>query len=212
MESYTFSGITYKILQKIVNIEKKTREEKFEEWFNYSYELKKEEDFFLQELINKEEMYLEFYNEDLLKARFIIPILNKINFFTDKFRDWYEYEIEGVVNGYKLSGKTDFMVATGVRLPEKPYFFIQEFKRTEISAKHPIDQLHAEMAVAIEINKKNKLFGAYNIGKLWTFIIFDKLAEGKYQYYESESFDCLKINDLKQIYINLQAVKHKYCK
>ncbi len=212
METYSFSKMTYKTLQKITNIEKKPREKNFEDWFNYSYALNKEEEFFLQELINKEEMYLEFYNEGLLKARFIIPILNKINFLTDKFRDWYEYEIEGVVNGYKLSGKTDFMVATGTRLPEKPYFFIQEFKRTEINAKHPIDQLHAEMAVAIEINKKNKLFGAYNIGKLWNFIILEKLTENKYQYYESESFDCLKINDLKQIYINLQAVKHKYCK
>ena len=63
------------------------------------------------------------------------------------------------------------------------------------------------MAVALEINKTNSIRGVYNIGQNWTFIIFEKTKQGKFQYYESKNFDCLKINELKQIYINLQAVK-----
>ena len=211
MESYTFSGITYKILSKITNITLEDRENNFDEWFNYSHKFSKEEEFLLQELINKEQKYLQFYNEELLKAKFIIPLLNKVNFVSENFRDWYDSEISGIVNGYKLSGKTDFMVATGTIEPNKPYFFFQEFKKSK-TISNPDFQVLASMAVAMEINKTKIIQGSYNIGKLWTFIIFEKLAEGKYQYYESESFDCLKINDLKQIYINLQAVKHKYCK
>ncbi len=68
-----------------------------------------------------------------------------------------------------------------------------------------------EMAVAIELNKKKLIRGVYNIGKAWTFVILEKLSEGKYKYYESKSLDSSDLAHLKQIFINLQAVKHKYC-
>ena len=208
--SYKFSEITYKILRKITNITLEDRNNKFEEWFNYSYKLTKEEEFFLQNLLKRESKYFQYYKEETQKAKFIIPLLNKINFVTEKFKDWYEYEISGIVNGYKLSGRTDFMLASGTIEPEKPYFFIQEFKPSKTNS-NPDFQVLAEMLVAMEINKKQILCGVYNIGKNWNFIILEKKADNKYHYYESESYNCLKIDDLKQIYINLQAVKHKYC-
>ncbi len=71
-------------------------------------------------------------------------------------------------------------------------------------------QLLAQMAVAIENNKGKEMRGAYNIGRFWFFVVLEKIGESKYQYHESESFDALKINDLKKIFINLKAVKHKY--
>ncbi len=51
------------------------------------------------------------------------------------------------------------------------------------------------------------MMSIYNIGKLWNFVILEKINDGKYKYHESESYNCLKITELKQIYINLQAVK-----
>ncbi len=209
--SYNFSDINYKILRKITNITLEDRNNKFDEWFNYPYKLTKEEEIFLQTLINKEQKYFQYYNEELQKARFIFPLLYKVDFAQEKFRDWYDYGISGIVNGYKLSGKPDFMVASGKIEPENPYFFIQEFKKSKVYSD-PDFQVLAEMAVSIEINKTNTLRGVYNIGQNWRFIILKKTAKEKYQYYESENFDCLKINDLKQIYINLQAVKFEYCK
>ena len=68
------------------------------------------------------------------------------------------------------------------------------------------------MAVALEINEKNIIRGAYNIGQHWNFIILKKTPDKKYKYYESKSFDSLDIEHLKKIYKYLQAVKHKYCK
>ena len=209
--SYTFSKMTYKILRKVTNIIKKRPEKIFDEWFNYNYKIKPDEEDFLSELIHEEGMYLQNYNEELLKACFIIPLLNKVKFKTENFRDWYSYEISAIVNGYELSGKPDFMVATGTIEPGKPYFFFQEFKKSRTTS-NPDYQVLSEMAVAMEINKTNILRGVYNIGKWWTFVILKKLNKDKYEYYESSSFDSLKINELKQIYINLQAVKHKYCK
>ncbi len=64
----------------------------------------------------------------------------------------------------------------------------------------------------MENNKVNQMKGAYNIGRIWAFIIMDKYENGKYKYHESEFFNSCKIDELKQIYINLKAVKHKYCK
>ncbi len=209
--SYSFSKITYKILRKITNITLEDRNNKFDEWFNYLYKITKEEEQFLQKLINKEQKYFKYFNEEMQKASFIIPLLSKIDFVQENFRDWYEYSISGIVNGYELSGNIDFMLASGTIEPETPYFFIQEFKKSKTNSD-PDFQLLAEMAVAMEINKTNSIKGVYNIGRFWYFIILEKINIDKYQYFESDVFDCLKIKDLKQIYINLQAVKLKYCK
>jgi len=115
-----------------------------------------------------------------------------------------------VINGVEFSGKTDFMIAFGVREPQKPYFFIQEFKQT----KHSVDandQLLAEMLAAIELNKATLIRGAFIVGAIWRFMILEKIAENSYQYFISKALDSLDFDGLKQIYICLQAVKQKYC-
>jgi hypothetical protein len=43
-------------------------------------------------------------------------------------------------------------------------------------------------------------------------VILEKIGENQFEYFVSKSFDSLDLDDLKQIYIILQAVKHKYCK
>ena len=50
--------------------------------------------------------------------------------------------------------------------------------------------------------------GAYVIGRNWNFVILEKLENGNYEYFVSKTFDCLNFDSLKQIYINLQAVKY----
>ncbi len=102
------------------------------------------------------------------------------------------------------------MVAKGKKTPEEPYFFIQEFKRTQ-NTSDPEDQLLAEMLVAMEINKTNIFQGAFIIGQNWFFVVVEKLKSGNYEYFVSRQFDCLNIENLRQIYINLQAAKKLFC-
>ncbi len=143
----------------------------------------------------------------------ILLILIKIfDFYGENYREWFQEKISASINNNKLKGILDFMVASGTDEPEKPYFFIQEFKKSAPIPKHPIGQLLAQMAVAIENNKTINMRGAYNIGRFWFFVVLEKIDASKYQYHESESFDVLKINDLKKIFKILKAVKHKYCK
>ena len=208
--SYNFSDMDRNILEEVLDIDVIFEQEIFNEWFNYKYEISDYELKFLTTLLESHKYNLKYYNEVQLKSQFISPLLSLVNFTKGKIRGWYERNLSGIVNNYELKGNTDFMVATGKLKPEKPFFFIQEFKKN-LTKSNPLEQLLAEMAVAMQINDKNILRGTYNVGKIWSFIILEKTEQNKYQYYESDIFDSSKIDTLKQIYIYLQAVKHKYC-
>ena len=207
----TFRNATFEDLEEIVAIKKIDNDSKFDKWFSFEYKISDDENVFFQSLIKKNKLFLASYNEEQLKAKFIIPILQKIDYFFDDIKDWYEYPISAEINGTLLKGKTDFMLAKGTFSPKIPYFFLQEFKRS-FSDKNPEFQILAGMLAAIELNKSIQSQGVFVVGEDWYFIILQKLQAGNYEYFVSESFDCLKIQDLKQIYINLQAVKKLFCK
>ncbi len=212
-KTYNFSKIRLLDLKKIVDIRLGSRHDhvhKFDEWFTSLYLLSDKELVFLENLIQKHKFLLPSYSEEKLKVKFIGVILNEVDFANDKIQDWYDSSLSGILNGVIIKGLTDFMIAKGDVEPENSYFFIQEFKPS-VPDHNPSHQLLAEMLVAIEKNQNNILRGGYIIGQFWNFVILEKIGENKFEYFVSEAFDSLKINDLKQIYINLQVVKLKYC-
>ncbi|MEN0050353.1 MAG: hypothetical protein AAF806_25035 [Bacteroidota bacterium] len=201
-----FSSVTVGQLKKVASIKEYADVDKFKDWFSFDYELSESESIFLSELIDKYETYLRFYSEEELKAKFIIPILNKIDFYFGIHKDWYERSISAVINGCQIGGMVDYMVADGFKEPESPYFFIQEFSPS-LSRSNPHDQLLAELMVALHLNNSHEIKGAYIIGQLWTFAILKKDSEGAYHYWISPAFSAGKLEDLKAIYCYLQAVK-----
>ncbi len=209
-KSYNLSTIRFLNLKQIVNIRPKRDISKFKDWFEYPYPITESEISFLDNLIERHILYLFSDQEEDLKMKFLSPILNQVNFMTENFHDWYEASFSGVVNDVEIKGFTDYMVATGIKTPEKPYFFIQEFKPAQAD-KDVEDQLLAELLVAIEKNQTKIMRGGYIIGRNWVFVILEKTGENRFEYFVSESFDSLKLSELKQIYLNLQAVKLKYC-
>ncbi len=211
-KSLNFRAATLEKLMEVVNIKYAYEEDKFNEWFLYKYEVQKEEELFLKKLIKRNRNLLSAYNEQTLTAKFIVPVLNKINFSNEHVKDWYEYGITCKLDGWTLSGQPDYFVATGWDEPRKPYFFLQEYKRAVKSSGFPNYQVLAAMLAALTLNKTRIIRGGYIVGQFWTFIILEKLENGKYEYFVSKGFDCLDYDNLKQIYINLQAVKFLYCK
>ncbi len=209
-KSYNFSTIKFSDLEDIVQIVPKLNPAKFEDWFTYPYEISEEENAFFKDLIERHITYLVFYTEEDLKMKFLSPILYKINFLTEKYHDWYDANFSGKLNGVEIKGFADFMVATGIEQAKKPFFFIQEFKPS-IPDRNPEIQLLAEMLVAVEKNQTTVMRGGYIIGQYWKFVVLEKVGENDFQYFVSKSFDSLELPDLLQIYINLQAVKFKYC-
>jgi hypothetical protein len=210
IKSYNFSTIKYSNLEEIVDISIVNNLAKFDEWFETPYQIKEEEVIFFGNLIQKHRTRMSFYMEEDLKAKFIIPILNLVDFMVAPISDWYDGSLSGMVNGVEIKGFADFMVATGIDQAKKPYFFIQEFKPS-LPDRNPEVQLLAELLIAIEKNKTTIMRGGYIIGQFWKFIILEKIGENQFEYFVSPAFDALKLPDLTQIYVILQAVKHRYC-
>lgn len=207
---YSFNNITLKEIKEIVSLEILYEDEIFSEWFDFDYTFSVEDKEFLKNLIEKNRRKFLIYSEEELKAKFLIPIFNKINFEKDEISDWYERNIKAKVNGVTIGGVTDFLIAKGIDEPEKPIFFIQEFKKTKTKSD-PEYQLLAEMLVALNMTEESIIRGAFVIGSIWNFVIL-KREDEIYKYYISSNFDSSRIEYLENIYSNLVAVKEVYCK
>ncbi len=215
MKKLNFSSINISDLEKIVKLTIDLKEQYFHEWFNFNYELNSDENIFLANLLKKMNNQSRFkigeFSEEEIKMKFISPLLNKVDFIGLNYQDWYERQMKAKINGILFNGTTDFLVASGEFEPEKPFFFIQEFKKS-FKSNSPVGQILAEMMVAIENNKSiNIIRGAFTYGSIWQFIYLEKIENFNYRYAISESFDSFKLIDLKNIYKNLIAVKTLYC-
>jgi hypothetical protein len=208
--TYQYSKIRDIDLNKLFDIEQNLDNSIFDEWLNNKIEIDNEIEVFLKDLIDDNKSLIERYGEEDLKVNFIVPILNKIRFksFEKKIRDFYELQISYKTSRFILNGTIDFAVSEGLVESKKPYFFIQEFKRSE-EYGNPRPQLLAEMISAIELNDWKFIKGAYIIGGNWHFAILEKIEVDKYQYFISQNFDSTKIDDLKSIYKNLLLVKNE---
>jgi len=210
IKSYAFSKITAKQLKSLVNISQKINENIFDDWFDFEIEFDNELISFLSTLIDKNKSLIKSYNEEDLKVKFIIPLLNKVDFlsYKNEFRDFYELALHYQNDKFIFNGTTDFVVSKGLFESQKPYFFIQEFKKAQTDG-YPEPQLLAELISAIELNNDTSMRGAYIVGAIWNFVILEKLSKDKYQYFVSENFDSSKIGDLQGIYKNLVFVKEE---
>jgi hypothetical protein len=207
--SFQFGKIRFRDLKQIVDINKKIKpEKKFDTWFGYKHSFEKNEIDFFEKLIDRNSFLIDSYKEEDLKIHFISPILTKVDFLLiDKeVRDFYEEPITYETDRFILTGITDFLVSKGLEYAQKPYFFIQEFKKS-IKNDDPRPQLLAELISAVELNQWKSIKGAYIVGSIWNFVILEKIEKDKYQYFTSSNFDATKIDDLKSIYKNLLFIK-----
>ncbi len=207
---YYFSKIKDYELRSLVNIKQKLTTDIFDNWFNNEITLKDNENIFLTELLTKEFHFIRIYKEEDLKVKFIAPILNKIDFrdIDKEIRDFYEEKIIYETDQFIFTGITDFLISKGLEYSEKPYFFIQEFKKCK-EAYYPESQLLAELIAGVELNDFKMMKGAYIVGAIWNFVILEKLAENQYQYFISINFDSTKIAELKAIFKNLLFIKNE---
>lgn len=143
-------------------------------------------------LLLEENVY--FWNEEELKIRFIGPILERVHFDNHRYKSFFERSLKATVNGVVLNGIVDFMVASGKGVPQKPYFFLQEYKPQRGRTSDPLAQVLAAMAAAQHINSwEHPLFGGYVIGQQWFFVA---LQENKYAVstaYDAASDDVFRI-------------------
>jgi hypothetical protein len=212
-QTYYFSKINDEILETLFNIEEEINENKFKQWFDFSTEINNDDELFLNTLIEKNRYLIHKYNEEDLKINFLAPILNRIDFLmiNEKIRAFYEEKLTLQTDKFILNGTPDFFISKGLFKPEKPFFFIQEFKKSE-DFSNPRPQLIAELITAIELNNYTNIKGAYIIGAIWNFVILEKIEENSYRYFVSQNFDSTDLNKLKLIYKNLLFIKNEILK
>jgi hypothetical protein len=91
----------------------------------------------------------------------------------------------------------------GLALPQKPYFFMQEFKKSKGDKQDPEGQMLAAMIAAQHLNKNGKtMYGSYVVGRDWFFsVLQDK------QYAKSKSYQLTEPQELRQVILTLRKLK-----
>ncbi len=206
---YSYSSMTDVILDTLFKISISLDRSIFNEWFDNAIHLDEATLDFIADLLKKESVYLDFYSEEDLKIKFLAPLLNRIDFkINDNLRDFYEAKLNYETDDFMLTGTTDFMVSQGLKRPKKPYFFIQEFKKSKNNSD-PEPQLIAELISAVELNAFKTMKGAFIVGGNWNFVILQRLEKHQYRYFISQTFNAESNVDLQQIYRNLLYVKQE---
>jgi len=151
------------------------------------------------------EVQYSFWNEAELSRKFIIPFFTALDWFSEDSNSFHGRPLKGEINGYKVNGIVDGMVASGSYEPHKPYFILQEYKRMQRGESDPLGQLLIAMLVAREHNhNKDIIYGCYVIGTYWRFVII----EGD-EYCQSQGFDATDENEITIIWSALNKIKRK---
>lgn len=208
-KALSFSEIKLDDLKQLVDIKQNFNNDIFNNWFDFDVDISSDMEF-LNSLFKEYRFLASSFNEDTLKVKFIGMILNRIKFvdLELEINDFYHKNLSYKNENINFNGFCDFYVAKGLKTPEKPYFFIQEYKPS-IGGTNPEPQLLAELISAIELNCWKSIKGAYIVGAIWNFVILEKIGKNRYQYFISKNFDSSDINGLKFIYKNLLFIKNE---
>ena len=145
---------------------------------------------------------VDFWNEEELKFKFIGPLISIVRFDTEEYSAFLDRKLPAELNGEKITGIVDFMVATGKVEPQEPFFFLHEYKKERGANNDPLGQLLIAMYAAQTLNaQKHPLYGCYVVGRNWFFVVL----EGK-DYAVSDTFVSTQ-DDVFQIVAILQQAK-----
>jgi hypothetical protein len=151
-------------------------------------------------------MYVDTWNEDELKFMFISPFVKLVNFFSPNYKVFTQRPMSvSYADGTKTtSGKVEFMLAKGKQTPQKPFFFLHEYKQENRKDNDPLGQLLIAMVAAQTQNADGEiLYGCFVSGRNWFFVIL----EGK-EYSVSNAYNAAG-NEIFQIFAILLWFKQK---
>ncbi|TAD99601.1 MAG: hypothetical protein EAZ97_08330 [Bacteroidetes bacterium] len=148
------------------------------EWINSSCEITDFETLNLKYWREKMLLYLDYWNEEEVKLKFIGNIISLVGYDSENISAFAERELKGIVGGEEISGFPDFMVASGKQEVEAPFFFLHEYKKElDNNSPDPAGQCLAAMLLAYELNLQipklceKPIYGAYVIGRNCFFVI-----------------------------------------
>jgi len=208
----SFRDCTLKFLEKTFNLEEVKALPAMDKWLAMAVDIS---DFERQQLIHLREI-LDFnvhdWNEHELDSHFIGPIFTLVNYSSKKFNHFAQRDLEGTVDGVRLFGKPDGLIASGRREPETPFFAFQEYKRLLDPNGDPAGQALAAMLVGQRLDEPPKpLYGCYVVGHDWRFLVLDGdeyTISQDFSAITDEIFDIVRIlKSLKMIVIERTTTK-----
>lgn len=144
--------------------------------------------------------------EEDLKMKLLSLIFLLADLSEEKKIDiFYERNSIATIKGVKVGGKVDCLVSslTDFAIPNKPYFFMQAFKKSKGDKQDPEGQMLAAMIAGQAINNNQKLlYGAYVMGEFWYFAVLNNN-----EYAKSEPFSVTNPQQLRSIILTLQKLK-----
>ena len=172
-------------------------------WLNVNRNVSQEEESLLNKLCIKLQERVWDWNEEELKAKFIIPLLCEVDFDSENYQSFFERTIVVDFNNETLSGNIDFLVSQGKRSPKRPFFLINEYKKEHESSNDPLGQLLSAMIAVQKLNDDDKpVYGIYVMGRLWSFVVLHKN-----EYSVSLAFDATK-KEIFDIFCILKNTKN----
>jgi len=134
------------------------------------------------------------WNEYDLESNFIGPILSIVDFNQRHYHSFRERELSVTYKDERLYGLVDLVVADGDFVPERPYFFLNEYKRELHSSNDPLGQLLIAMVVAQMLNEhQHPIHGAYVRGRYWHFVLLDGTKYAVHDGFNALTADLFKI-------------------
>lgn len=130
---------------------------------------------------------IEGWNEDEYKFLFISPYLTLVDYTNEYYNVFTQrpMSVQYDNNTKTTSGKVEWMLARGRQIPEKPHFFLHEYKPEKNRDNDPLGQLLIAMVGAQIVNKDDHpIYGIYVNGRNWFLVSL----EGK-QYATSAAYD-----------------------
>jgi len=167
-----FKDCTLAKLDDLVGLEEVEEMSALTEWLASHEDISDIERQLLENLRYKLSRNVNDWNETELTIEFIGPLLSLVNYSGKEFHFFAQRSFAGQVGNLELSGKPDGMITSGKRLPRKPYFCFQEYKREKDPEGEPAGQVLAAMLVAQELNEHHHpIYGCYIKGSVWRFIV-----------------------------------------
>jgi hypothetical protein len=150
--------------------------------------------------------FIDTWNEDEYKFLFIGPYFKLVDFSSPYFKVFTQRPMSVTYDNdtKTTSGNVEFMLARGKQIPQKPHFFLHEYKPEKNRDNDPLGQLLIAMVAAQKINQDDKpIYGIYVNGRNWFIVAFENK-----KYAVSNPF-VVTSNDIFDLYAVLATIKQK---
>ena len=205
-KSISFSKWTIDDVVENLGIEVSYLSEGMEYWLHYSEKPSEEEKKVIEQSHLSFVQNVNFWNKRELKAFFLGRLISLVAYeqIGNNIKLFAERELRATVRGFEISGEVDWLISKGFGRPKQPYFCIKEFKKVKNSSNDPEGQLAAAMIAAQALNNNEQtMYGAYLLGRDWTFCTLN----GK-KFIQSPPYSAATQQGLTDIFMIMKNLKN----